>query len=299
MASLPRISSAADNAVADSLDDEDFMFGDMFDDVAPDAGLEAPADDTVLAEGQDDATQTDELPDPTPQPATPSAVPVPAPAAAQPAPAPAAAPAPAPQVPTSSAPSAAEMPKFHDLVASKHDEFVAHLAATAFALKPDEAALFDDPGVAQFVAQRDAKMYLHIMSAVSKVLDTAVPQVIRNVVSNDTVAGRHENDFYTRYPELNQPQYTEGLKQLARTLRQTHPTLTADQLMTSLGRTAQAMYGVQPTTTPAGVVPRAKAAPFVPGARAGGVTQTKPAGATVVSSDPLLVMNNALMADLE
>lgn len=279
----------------------DESFGDFLDKQLAADTEAAPADTTIQAEGQELSDQTEERQEPvTPAPVAAPAPTAPAPAAVQPVqPAPAAAPvAPAPAAPTSDS-SALAATKFHEIIDSRRPEFVSHLAQTAFRLSPDEAAMFEDERVPQFVAERDAKLYLHIMGAVSKILDSAIPQVIRNVVTNDTVAERHESEFYTQFPGLNNPQYTAGLTQLALTIRKAQPNLTRNELMATLGRTASALYNVVPSSTPAAPAVRTKQTPFVPGARAGGGTQTKPQGATVVAQDPLAAMSAALRADLD
>ena len=192
--------------------EKDFLSGfeSDFDDLSEAEAEEAPAVEEVLAEGETpDDSATTALEAPAGQPAVQAA---PAQATPQQSAAPTSAvaqPQQQQQQQTPTPPVAAEpTPLLHELISKNQSDWVKQLASSAaFQLPKEEAELFDDPRVAQFVSNNNARIFLQTMSAVSQLLHNTLPQTVREVTSVQKVAADYEREFFDANSDLQKPEY--------------------------------------------------------------------------------------------
>lgn len=147
----------------------------------------------------------------------------------------------------------------------------------------------------EFVAQRDANLYLTVMQSVSTMLAQTLPQVVQNVQKVNSDVSKLEQEFYGKYADLNKPEYSGGLSQILLAIKRNEPNLTRMQAMEKLGTLGRAYYGL-PATQPKPNGGKSK--PFVPAAKAaaGGGARAIPNGQQV---DPMADLNNMLMSNFD
>ena len=207
------------------------------------------------------------------------------------------------QQPSAQSASAASRPQpsppMHDMIAQNHAELVTQLAKSTFALPKEQADLFEDPRVVEFIAQRDAGVYLKTMAAVSRLLHATLPDVVRNVHGISRKSDEYEQDFFTKHSDLRNPAYQPVLRNLLIAVRNSNPSATPEQLMEKLAPVARAALGIAPGKQPpqGNGAAKPRTVPFVPAAQGAGAAAGTPQQPGKVISreiDPLQDINNML-----
>jgi hypothetical protein len=287
---------------------DELSWGDMFDgeegetEVSADAAADETAE-TTEDTSQEPGEEVEEQPGVQTPPAQPvqTAPAAPAQSVTQPAPQPTA----PPQV--SSAP-AQPAPKLHEVINTRFAELTQHLAESSFALPAAEAELFENPEVAQFVARRDAALYLRTMASVSQVMTEVLPGVVQSLIGVTGDVKRYETEFFDQHSDLNKPEYQPTLRSLLVAIKQNNPQITRQQMYDKLAVTARAYMGLPaqapkvngkaPATKPG--VKTVSRVPFTPAAKgAGGSGGRQSGGARPAPANPIEALNSFLMKDMD
>ena len=188
--------------------------------------------------------------------------------------------------------------KLHEVLAANGEKFVEHLAGGMFRVPSDVAEKFEDPALADFVAQRDAQLYVSVMRSMSQILDKALPQMVQQMQSQGKHVERQERAFFKRHPQLAKEEFQPQLAALLSGIRRAEPNLKGTALMDKLATVAGAYLGLNAPTGVGngnGAAGVTKAPPFTPaGKSAGGGAPRTPAGSKTVAEDPLADLNRML-----
>lgn len=211
-----------------------------------------------------------------------------------------------PQQPPAQAASGtpAQQQRLHEVINGNFGELAKQLAETSFALPKDQAELFEDPRVGQFVAQRDASLFLRTMASVSQIMSEAMPTMVMQYVNAAQSARTMEGGFFGKYKDLADPKYRDGLRELLPMVQRANPGAKEEVVLAKLASTARAYFGITAPkaaeTAPAangqaGKVTARRA--FTPAAKV--ATGGGQAGKGEKETDPLQALNNFLRAGIE
>lgn len=231
---------------------------------APSTQPSPPAQQQPVAQAQQQPTAQ---PQPAPQQAQP---------AAPPAPATQEQPAPAQQAPQQQPPAAAAVvdpqdsfKQLADAVEGARAQYEQALATSVYQLKTEDAdTLMTDP--AKAVPQLLARAHVNIVQNVLRTVGQHMPHLVGGLLEARARHMEQENEFYTRWPQLNRQTDEMTVRQLAAAYRTANPTATKDQMIQMVGAQAvvalnrlqaQAPTVQQPTPRQQGFRPAAASSP--------------------------------------
>ena len=303
--------AAADNAVAEDLSDEDFLWGD---DTATSENTEPTAEEiaagTETSEELADPEAEVEVVEETAAPAQPGQVPPAQPAAVAPTPAPAPV---TQQAPTSVEPQQ-RAPLFHEMVNANFDAAVDHVAAQKiFSLSPQDAEVLDPEALA-IMEKQSARVYLRTMASVSELIHNTLPSVVHSLIGI-TNEGKSVADQFMEEYGFSREAHGQQLTSVVGYLRQSEPHLDRPSLMRKAAQMTHALNGTQmPAPKAPGAqppkAPNGAAKPgqkviarkaFTPASKTagGGAPTSRVAGTPPKPVDPLANLNAMLKTNFD
>lgn len=260
---------SSDNSTAEGLADEDFFFegedGQLVgqgDDETP-LNADDVADGTETPEELGEEQQLDAEDGEETAVVQPGQAPV-APAAVVPPVAPVV--APPPQAPVSEeAPQ--RVPTFHEAVSANFPAAVDRIVAGgAFRLSPEDAEILD-PAAIPVIERMSAKVYLHAITTVSKMLHEALPAAVNGIVGVRSQAEQAETGFFKDYG-FDAATHKGELTRVAQFVKLQNPNLQGKAYADEVARMGYAMLGVTPPARkPVGNGQAKPGVPAKPGAR--------------------------------
>ena len=209
---------------------------------------------------------------------------------------------PADQSPQSSAPPK-RSPVLHEILRQNAEQLIPVLAKQpAFALPKEEAELFDDPGIGEFVARNNARMYITVMSSMSEWLHTALPAAVMNLSGADRQAAAEEQAFIQAYPDLKDVPQQKLSEYGAFVIQQRGNKISKQEFMNEVAGLARMIHGIKPQAP--GKTPPAKKdvktrsrVPYVPANR--GAAPAPKGGKSGKPKNTMADLNAMLAMDFE
>ena len=150
-----------------------------------------------------------------------------------------------------------------------------------FSIAEDDAqALVTEPE--KVLPKLAAQVYMRAYENATKSIMAAMPQVVNNILSQNTAIEAATNAFYSKWPKLdrNNPQHTEAVNRIGSVYRQVNPKASAEQFTAEVGAQVSMALGI-PFEEIIDAPPTETQKPFVPAAPARGSNppaQEKPKG---------------------
>lgn len=157
----------------------------------------------------------------------------------------------APAQPEAEASPAGDETQIADVIARAHKELEAR-----YALSEDEAELVG-PEMAAVLPKLTAKLATDIYSQMGNMMRSHIPNMVAQVQTQRQTVEKNEAEFFKSYPELNKPEYREGLGKLAVDYRKLNPDMAPDVFAADLATLARVRFKVPPApvTPPPPVAP--------------------------------------------
>ena len=187
----------------------------------------------------------------------------------------------------------------HEILTANENDLVTRLAEGAFKLPKEEAELFEEEGLPEFIARNNARTYVKTLASVSQMLHAALPAVVSNLSNVHAESRSLEQQFYDAHQDLKDVPSSD-LGRIAAFVKQQQPNLNRQQLMQATANAARFFYGKQavapksgkPNGQKNGIKTRSRV-PYVPANRnSGAKNQGRQA---LKKRDPLLDLNQMLM----
>lgn len=247
---------------------------------APAASIEEPRTFEGLGGFDDDVV---EMPDdealgaasPAPTPQEPPVVAAPPPVT-PPAPTPTEATPPTPQgtAPQAPAPSAPEGPvNLAQQLDAHRNEVIQHLAATEFALSPEEAEQMNaiDPALAKLVPGAMARVYHKAIQSSLLHMQQFAPLIAANVVAAMQQSTEAERAFYDKFKYLDKSKHGADVQNFLNVFRQQQPGLKQEELWAKAAAAVSVLHGLSPIASPPQQPQIPQAPSFIPATPGGGV----------------------------
>lgn len=297
MAGRPNLSSL-EGTEGENFDDEELGFGDTEEqpteeEIAASAEGESPPEgedgeeQVETEEGAEGEEEIEYEEDGEGGEETPAGVVAP-PAQEQPAPLVA-------QQPPASVDRPARTPVLHEALQQNEKAIVDGLAKGPFKLSGEDAEMFDDENLRDFVARNNASVFVKTITAVSQLLHAALPAAVANLSDVHRDVKSHEDSFFKDYADLKP--VAAKLPSVMALVIQNNPGMVRSQVASETARIARAMFNLKAApavTTPNGK-PKIKTLSRMPFKPAGTGAAPRPAGGPKQKIDALQAINDMLM----
>lgn len=182
-----------------------------------------------------------------------------------------------PEPETPPAAAAPQLPTTEQIIERRQQ--IADQISERYSLTEDEhAEILTDP---KALPKMVGKLYMDIYDAVNASIMQRIPQVVADVQRLTTTVQQHENQFFTKWPDLKaSPDRLAKVQEIAKVFRQMNPKATPEQFIDNVGAMAMWQLGLvqqgqpapAPQTRPGPVSNPQRFTPSAPGASASSPT---------------------------
>lgn len=128
------------------------------------------------------------------------------------------------------------------------DAYIQRLAQTQFALSPEDMAALE-ADVTTAVPRLLARVYVDAAIGQMAQIAKSVPLMVQKHLEVSAARTQSENEFYSKWPQLDRKQHHELVNKYAVDLRRMHPDMSTEEMMNRVGPLVMMQAGI-PFATP-------------------------------------------------